>query len=111
MFWFFTKGNSESKSSPPNIRILFVVLAAVLLILWAMVRVGAQGQQTVGGQVTVVSSDPTNCTLGSLFFNTTTNQLSVCKATVVTLMPDGQIILNQTNASVHNCKFQWVEGE
>lgn len=57
--------------------LLFVGLSLILLA--AYYRVNAQ--QTVGGQVFVVSSNPTNCTLGSLYFSTTTGLLSVCKAT------------------------------
>jgi hypothetical protein len=37
--------------------------------------------------------------------------ITVTKDSVVSIMPDGQISLNQTMATVHNCKFQWVEGQ
>jgi len=55
-------------------------IVIVFLILLVVHFIQAQNQ-TVGGQVTVVSSAPSNCTLGTLFFNTTTNLLSVCKTT------------------------------
>lgn len=65
----------------------FLALVLLLGLLWSYRHLDAQ-QQTVGGQVSVVSSAPTNCTLGTLYFNTTTNLLSVCKATdtLVTVM-------------------------
>jgi len=63
-------------------------ILTVSLGLLAIHFIQAQNNQTVGGQVTVVSSAPPNCTLGTLFFNTTTNLLSVCKTTdtLVTVM-------------------------
>jgi hypothetical protein len=63
-------------------------IASVSLILLTVHFIQAQNNQTVGGQVTVVSASPSNCTLGTLFFNTTTNLLSVCKVTdtLVTVM-------------------------
>lgn len=58
-------------------------IAGILVVCLGLLAIhhGSAQQQTVGGQVSVVSSAPTNCTLGTLYFNTTTNLLSVCKAT------------------------------
>lgn len=62
------------------------LLALAILVSLAVGYLYAQ--QTVGGQVFVVSSNPANCTLGSLYFNTASGLLSVCKATdtLVTVM-------------------------
>jgi len=35
--------------------------------------------------------------------------LTVDFDSVVTILPNGRIELNQTKAQVHNCQFQWVE--
>src|SRR5882724_8771136 len=56
-----------------------LAMGLLLILFWAYRRLDAQ--QTVGGQVFIVSSDPVNCTLGSLYFNTTSGLLSVCKTT------------------------------
>jgi len=66
-------------------------IAGILIVFFGLLAIRliqAQNNQTVGGQVTVVSTNPSNCTLGTLFFNTTTNLLSICKATdtLVTVM-------------------------
>src|SRR5882672_3823661 len=62
------------------------LLALAVLVSLAVGYLYAQ--QTVGGQVFVVSSNPANCNLGSLYFNTASGLLSVCKATdtLVTVM-------------------------
>lgn len=62
------------------------LLALAVLVSLAVGYLYAQ--QTVGGQVFVVSSNSANCTLGSLYFNTASGLLSVCKATdtLVTVM-------------------------
>jgi hypothetical protein len=36
-------------------------------------------------------------------------ELMVEPDSVVTILPNGRIELNQTKAQVHNCQFQWVE--
>lgn len=66
---------------------LIAITTILLLIIVVGYKLSAQ-QQTVGGQVSVVSSNPSNCTLGTLYFNTATNLLSVCKATdmLITVM-------------------------
>jgi len=56
-----------------------LAMGLLLILFWTYRRLDAQ--QTVGGQVFIVSSDPVNCTLGSLYFNTTSGLLSVCKTT------------------------------
>lgn len=65
---------------------IFLFVGLSLVLLAAYYRLNAQ--QTVGGQVFVVSSNPSSCTLGSLYFNTASGLLSVCKATdtLVTVM-------------------------
>lgn len=64
-------------------------IAGILVIIIGLLAIHhIQAQQTVGGQVFVVSSNPANCNLGSLYFNTSSGLLSVCKATdtLVTVM-------------------------
>ena len=63
------------------VRVVFLLFGVIVSILMLTLVFSKAQNQTVGGQVTIVSSAPTNCTLGTLFFNTNTNQLSVCKAT------------------------------
>jgi hypothetical protein len=57
-----------------------LVIAFILLVA-AGIGYRLAAQQTAGGQVNIVASNPTTCTLGGLYFNTNTGQLLPCIAT------------------------------
>ena len=57
-----------------------LLLSIAIVIFAGAISLRGQGQQTVGSFVFVVSSDPASCTLGNLYWNTTSNALLICSA-------------------------------